>query len=205
MVFRQHGELFATYCHTLIALDVKHLCYNKAKKEGVYMSETISCRQTLAVTSHRVLASDLNEHETVYGGALLALLDGTASISASRFARSQCVTAALDQVNFIEPFVLNDSLCIESYVTGHGKRSLEVFVKVIGEHLDTGERFLGMTAFLTFVVLDKKVTLPELSAETPEEQSLCAGFQKRKACRRQKIAEQRKLQASLSLDFPWYS
>ena len=78
------------------------------------MSETISCRQTLAVTSHRVLASDLNEHETVYGGALLALLDGTASISASRFARSQCVTAALDQVNFIKPFVLNDSLCIES-------------------------------------------------------------------------------------------
>ena len=108
MVFRQHGELFATYCHTLIALDIKHLCYNKAKKEGVYMSETISCRQTLAVTSHRVLASDLNEHETVYGGALLALLDGTASISASRFARSQCVTAALDQVNFNEPLVLKD-------------------------------------------------------------------------------------------------
>nr|WP_238339813.1 IS1182 family transposase [Ligilactobacillus murinus] len=198
-------SLFAIYCHTLIALDIKHLCYNKAKKEGVYMSETISCRQTLAVTSHRVLASDLNEHETVYGGALLALLDGTASISASRFARSQCVTAALDQVNFIEPFVLNDSLCIESYVTGHGKRSLEVFVKVIGEHLDTSERFLGMTAFLTFVVLDKKVTLPELSAETPEEKSLCADFQKRKAYRRQKIAEQKKLQASLSLDFPWYS
>ena len=128
-----------------------------------------------------------------------------ASISASRFARSQCVTAALDQVNFIEPFVLNDSLCIESYVTGHGKRSLEVFVKVIGEHLDTGERFLGMTAFLTFVVLDKKVTLPELNAETPEEKSLCADFQKRKTYRRQKIAEQKKLQASLSLDFPWYS
>jgi acyl-CoA hydrolase len=62
-----------------------------------------------------------------------------------------------------------------------------------------------MTAFLTFVVLDKQVILPELSAETLEEKSLCADFQKREAYRRQKIAEQKKLQASLSLDFPWQS
>ena len=48
------------------------------------MTETITCRQTLAISNHRVFASDLNEHETVYGGRLLELLDGAASIAASR-------------------------------------------------------------------------------------------------------------------------
>lgn len=54
-------------------------------------------------------------------------------------------------------FALHDSFCVESYVTGVGTHSIEVFAKVVGEHLLTGERFLGMTAFFTFVILDKSV------------------------------------------------
>ena len=124
--------------------------------KGLLYLEDLTCRQTLAITSHRVLASDLNEHETVYGGRLLEMLDGTASISAIRLARASNVTASVDELNFLAPFILNDSLCIESYVSGVGSRSIEVFAKIIGEHLTTGERFLGLTAFLTFVVPDKQ-------------------------------------------------
>ena len=167
------------------------------------MSTTITCRQTLAITSHRILASDLNEHDTVYGGELLSLLDGTTSISASRFARTQCVTAAVDNVNFLAPFVLNDSLCIEAYVTGAGKRSIEVFAKVIGEHLETGERFLGMTAFFTFVSLDKNKDLPQLKAQTAEEKALCQGYLARKQLRDKMRKLHQTTQDQLSLEFPW--
>src|SRR5699024_12404954 len=31
----------------------------------------------------------------------------------------------------------------------------EVFAKIIGEHLQTGERYIGLTSFLTFVITDK--------------------------------------------------
>ena len=90
------------------------------------------CKETLAITNHRVISEDINEHETVYGGRILEILDGTASTSAARLARTQTVTAAIDDVNFIAPFALHDSFCVESYVTGVGTHSIEVFAKVVG-------------------------------------------------------------------------
>lgn len=166
-------------------------------------SQTLTCRQTLAVTSHRVLASDLNEHGTVYGGRLLEILDGTASISASRIGRASLVTASLDELNFILPFKLDDSFCIETYVTGTGTRSIEVFAKIIGEHLNTGECYLGATAFLTFVVPDKEVTLGQIIPVSEEEQYICAGYPKRRQARMLAYQQQRAFQAQLSLKHPW--
>ena len=49
---------------------------------------------------------------------------------------------------------------------------MEVFVKVIKEHLMTGERELAATSFLTFVALDsngKSVPVPRIVPETEEE------------------------------------
>ncbi|SFV39553.1 acyl-CoA thioesterase [Ligilactobacillus acidipiscis] len=167
------------------------------------MSEPMTCRQTLAVTSHRVLAGDLNEHETVYGGRLLEMLDGTASISASRLAKSVSVTASMDQTNFIAPFGLQDSFCIETYVSGCGKRSIEVFAKIIGEHLQTGERYIGLTSFLTFVVTDKSVSLRKIIPETAEEKMINAGYEKRQENRISSLRTQKEFNSSLSSDYPW--
>ncbi|KRN89342.1 acyl-CoA thioesterase [Ligilactobacillus ceti] len=165
--------------------------------------QIVTCRQTLSVTNHRVLASDLNHHDTVYGGRLLEMLDGTASISASRAARVDTVTASLDQLNFIAPYQLEDSFCIETYVSGIGGRSLEVFAKIIGEHLDSGERYLGLTAFLTFVIPEKGIQLPTLQPITAEEKMVCAGFSDRKAQRIANLQRQKEFQAGLSLKHPW--
>ncbi|WP_270334432.1 acyl-CoA thioesterase [Ligilactobacillus acidipiscis] len=167
------------------------------------MSEPMTCRQTLAVTSHRVLAGDLNEHETVYGGRLLEMLDGTASISAARLAKSVSVTASMDQTNFIAPFGLQDSFCIETYVSGCGKRSIEVFAKIIGEHLQTGERYIGLTSFLTFVVTDKSVSLRKIIPETAEEKMINAGYEKRQENRISSLRTQKEFNSSLSSDYPW--
>src|SRR5699024_4852239 len=103
--------------------------------KGLLYLEDLTCRQTLAITSHRVLASDLNEHETVYGGRLLEMLDGTASISAIRLARASNVTASVDELNFLAPFILNDSLCIESYVSGVGSRSHRKSTRLNSSHV----------------------------------------------------------------------
>ena len=48
---------------------------------------------------------------------------------------------------------------MEAYVTGVGHRSLEVFVKVIGEHLMTGERFVGFSCFMTYVIQDPQKSI----------------------------------------------
>ncbi|KRL01644.1 acyl-CoA thioesterase [Liquorilactobacillus capillatus] len=163
----------------------------------------MNCQQTLAITSHRVLASDLNEHETVYGGRLLELLDSTASISASRIARTQTATASLDHFNFIMPFTLKDSFDIETYVSGVGRRSIEIFAKIIGEHLNTGQRFLGATAFLTFVVLDKDFALTTISPSSTEEQAVCSQYAERRHAQHKLLKQQEKLHQKITLNLPW--
>lgn len=163
----------------------------------------MNCRQTLAITSHRVLASDLNEHETVYGGRLLELLDSTASISASYVAHKKTATASLDRFTFIAPFKLQDFFYIETYVSGVGKRSIEVFAKIIGEHLETGERFLGATAFLTFVVLDKNISLNSVIPMSEEEKSICSKYSERKQRQLRLLKQEKELRANINLTLPW--
>lgn len=165
--------------------------------------KSMKCKDTLSITNHRVFASDLNEHDTVFGGQILSAIDNNSSIAASRAARIETVTASVDQVNFMHPFVLQDSRCVESYVTGVGKSSIEVFTKIIGEHLKTGERFLGLTCFSTFVLTDRSIELPEIVPVTEEEKFICAGYKQRKIERGEKLKEQVELNKHMSLDFPW--
>ncbi|MFC6163073.1 MULTISPECIES: acyl-CoA thioesterase [Lactiplantibacillus] len=165
--------------------------------------EALKVSQTLSVNNHRVFSSDLNEHDTVFGGKILAIIDDNSSIPASRVARVQTVTASVDQVNFILPFQLQDSMCTESYVSGVGHRSIEVFTKIIGEHLATGERFLGLTCFSSFVVAERGITLPPIEPDKPEYQYVCQGYEQRQAERMAKLKRQEAFNQNISLAFPW--
>lgn len=53
------------------------------------MVKEITCNQTRVVTTHRVMSADLNEHETMFGGKLLAMVDAEASLAAVRLARGR--------------------------------------------------------------------------------------------------------------------
>lgn len=162
----------------------------------------LTCRDTISITNHRVFSSDLNEHNTVFGGQILSKVDNTSSIAASRAARQVTVTATMDHMNFIAPFVMQDAMLIESYVTGTSHRSLEVFVKGLGEHLLTGERFVGFTCFVTFVVVANPADpeLPEIVPETDEEKFICAGYQDRLAQRKLDRTYQKALFSHLNLN-----
>lgn len=64
----------------------------------------INCNETLAVSLHRVFNADLNEHGTVFGGRILELVDGEASVAAMRVTRSTVVTALWTMFNFLNHF-----------------------------------------------------------------------------------------------------
>lgn len=165
----------------------------------------IKCNDTLSVSIHRVFNADLNEHGTVFGGRILELVDGEASVAAMRVTRATVVTAAMDHVQFLKPFQLQDSMCMEAYVTGIGHRSLEVFVKVIGEHLHTGERFLGFTCLMTYVIQDptKHVYYDQVIANNAEQQALIAGYERRRHHRAENRQYQRQMLKSITIDKPW--
>lgn len=165
----------------------------------------INCNDTLAVSLHRVFNADLNEHGTVFGGRILELVDGEASVAAMRVTRSTVVTAAMDHVQFLKPFHLQDSMCMEAYVTGVGHRSLEVFVKVIGEHLMTGERFIGFSCFMTYVIQDPKeaIKYDEVVPQTAEQRKIMAGYETRRQTRKANRKEEEALINSISKEKPW--
>ncbi|KRK48545.1 acyl-CoA thioesterase [Secundilactobacillus kimchicus] len=161
----------------------------------------LTCQQTRSLTNHRVFNSDLNEHGTVFGGQILSMVDDSSSIAAAVAARQVTVTVTMDHINFIAPYRLQDAMIFESFVTGTSHRSLEVFVKGLGEHLMTGERFLGFSCFVTFVT-DSKPADPELPLivpETDEERFLCAGYANRLAQRRTHRDDERTLREHLDL------
>jgi len=54
-------------------------------------------------------------------------------------------------LNFIKPLPVSHSVCIETMISGVGEKTPEVFAKVTGENLATGERYLTATAFLSTV------------------------------------------------------
>ena len=165
----------------------------------------IKCSQTLAVSLHRVFNADLNEHGTVFGGRILELVDGEASVAAMRITRSTVVTAAMDHVQFLKPFQLQDSMCMEAYVTGVGRRSLEVFVKVIGEHLMTGERFVGFTCFMTYVIQDPNTSIKydRVIPETAEQKAMVAGYETRRQHRKANRSKQEQIINAISTQKPW--
>ncbi|WP_461225253.1 acyl-CoA thioesterase [Lacticaseibacillus suihuaensis] len=139
--------------------------------------------ETKAVTTHRVFPAQLNEHETLYGGQLLYWLDEAASVAAHRLARRGMATGALDNLQFLAPGHLGQAIEFHSVVTGVGRRSMEVFTKVIEEDLDAGSRTLIATAFSTFVA-NPGPDLTSVEADEPELVALAAGYAARTAANR---------------------
>lgn len=167
-----------------------------------------TCRATYAIQTHNILPSNINYHKTLYGGQLLNWLDNCASISFRRFSRQNGVTASVDTVNFLKPLPLAHSVCFHTMVTGASTRSVEVFAKILCENLDTGDRFLAATAFLTFVVIDAVDGTPpqplaEIVPETDEEKYICAGYAKRKQDRMAARGANKDFNDNISLDLPW--
>ncbi|KAF0821248.1 Acyl-CoA hydrolase [Cytobacillus firmus] len=134
-------------------------------------------------------------------------MDACATLSARRHSRvKECVTASTDSVNFLEPIRQSDSVCIESFVSYTGKKSMEIFCKVIAENLETGNRRIAATAFLTFVPLDqdkRPIEVPTVIPETEEEKFLYETGKERERVRKLKRQKNKELVSKLSLDKPW--
>lgn len=168
--------------------------------------ETKTCSASKVIKTSRVLPLDTNNHGTLYGGKLMSMIDDVASISASRHARCDIVTASTDSVDFLIPIQKDHSVCLESFVTWVGTSSMEVFVKVISEDLMTGERKLAATSFLTFVALSKEgnpVSIPKVVPKTQEEFMLHESAAERAENRKKRRKKSRELAKKMDIELPW--
>lgn len=165
-----------------------------------------TCKESKVTQTDLVLPNDTNNHNTLFGGILMKKIDAVASIAARRHCRSSVVTASTDSVDFLVPVYQTDSICLEAFVTNTGRTSMEVFVKAVAEDLDSGERRIAATAFLTFVALDeekKPKEVPGIIPETEEEKMLVLSAKERADFRKARREKSKELANKLSTKRSW--
>ncbi|MEV0896288.1 acyl-CoA thioesterase [Actinoplanes sp. NPDC049802] len=123
------------------------------------MEEQHSGRPTALsrVTLSRIMtAVDVNLYGTVHGGVLMKFVDDVAGASAARHSGGTAVTAAIDEIVFLEPVRVGDLVHAYAQVNWTGTSSMEVGVKLAAERWDAvGAVPLPVaTAYLVFVAVD---------------------------------------------------
>lgn len=160
--------------------------------EGKTVKESqVQLSQSMGIT-------DANLAGAVHGGVIMKLVDTAGGIAAIKHAGGPVVTAAIDEMSFIEPVNLGDVVTLRASVNGVGRTSMEVGVRVESENVLTGESVHTSTAYLVFVAVDgstrKPREVPRLVAESPDEKRRMREAEvRRKArlARREAILEER--------------
>lgn len=125
--------------------------------------------------SELVFPSDVNPRGTLFGGILMQYIDKIAGIAATRHCNKTVVTASTDSLEFLSPVYVGELLVLEAFVTWTHRSSMEVYCHVKAENLLTGESRDTVTAFLTFVAVNKEgrpIPVPQVYPETEEEKKL---------------------------------
>jgi acyl-CoA hydrolase len=132
-----------------------------------------------------VRPSHVNGTGRLFGGQLMAWIDVAAAVEARRHARAQVTTAAVDNLRFLGPAFLDETIRLEARVTWTGKTSLEVRVDSFAESLDGKDRLINQ-AYLVFVALDgtgRPSPVPPFIPGTEGEQAERARAEERRAAR----------------------
>ena len=119
-----------------------------------------------------VLPNDANPLGNLLGGRVMHLIDIAGAISAHRHARSQVVTVAVDNLDFLYPIRVGELVVLRAHITRAFRTSMEAEVRVYREDYLTGERQQTSSAFVTYVALDsagKPQEVPPLIPHTKEE------------------------------------
>jgi acyl-CoA hydrolase len=163
-------------------------------------------KESLAIKSAIISPPDANNIGTIFGGKVMSYIDDIAGLSAMRHSRMIVVTASTDSVDFLRPLRVGQAIHMESFVTWTHNTSMEVFIKVMGEDLKTGERFVGATAFLTFVAIDdqgKPHPVPPVIPESEHEKKLFDTAPERSMLRKERRHRSKDFAEKFGLLTPW--
>ncbi len=139
-----------------------------ARSERVVHPSETRCEMTWIV-----LPGDCNALDTVFGGKVCSWIDICAAVAAGRFARTDVVTAAMDQLVFKAPIRRGKVAVLQATVNWAGRTSMEIGVRVEEECPYTGTRTQTSTAYLTFVAVNEAfepLPVPRLVPQTETEQ-----------------------------------
>ena len=115
---------------------------------------------------------DANLAGSVHGGTIMKMVDTAAGLAAAKHSGGLAVTAAMDEMAFLEPVYVGDLVTVKAMVNEAFTTSMEVGVRVEAETFRTGRKVHTSSAYLVFVALDdqgKPRPVPPLLAENDEQ------------------------------------
>ena len=129
-------------------------------------------KESSVTVSYVTLPQDANRAGNVHGGVVMKQIDNAAGLVATRHARSNCVTASVDRLDFFYPVFIGNLLIMKASINIVGRTSMEVGVRAEAEDPLTGEVHHTASAYLTFVALDDDghpKEVPPLILETEDD------------------------------------
>ena len=138
------------------------------------MPETLPCRYVTADLNARppsyarvspgrddVVEPEANLLGNIHGGEIMKLADSTAGAVAQRHSGGPAVTAAMDEMAFLEPVHVGDIVRTFAQVNWAGRSSMEIGVRVETQPWnDPSETSLHVaSAYFVFVAIDADGTL----------------------------------------------
>lgn len=157
-----------------------------------------------AVNEHiyKIFPNDLNSYDTVFGGLIMAILDRVALVVAERHSGRTCVTASVDSMHFLAPAKRGDNLIFKGAINRVWRSSMEIGLKVVAQHFQTGELTHILSAYFTFVAVDEEgipIEIPKVIPETFLEKRRYKEAELRKQRRKKEKEERIKRRAQMKI------
>lgn len=118
-----------------------------------------------------VLPNQTNNHGTMFGGEVMAMMDKAAAVAALRFCRRSLVTASSERIDFRTPIHSGEIIEAIARVIYVGRTSMIVRIHVYAEHPLLGERRNCTTGYFSMVAIDAQgepAIVPRLLLEDDE-------------------------------------
>jgi acyl-CoA hydrolase len=119
----------------------------------------------------------------MFGGVIMQWVDICGGIAAMKHCGSDCVTASIDRMDFIEPIRVSDIVVLRAQVNATFHTSMEVGCRVEAYNRHTRRTRYTTKAYLTFVAMDEEGqprAVQPLIAQTPEDEEHIAAAVRRR-------------------------
>ena len=136
-----------------------------------------------------MLPHQANVAGNVHGGEIMKFMDTAAGAIAMKYAKANCVTARVDELEFHLPIFVGALVTCTASIIYVGKTSMEVFVYVEAEDLESNSGpQKALSASFTMVCMGKNgrpQNVPKYIPETEDEIRLYEEAKKKKEGRKQ--------------------
>jgi acyl-CoA thioesterase YciA len=101
------------------------------------------------------MPADTNPRGDIFGGWIMALMDGAASMTAASHAQGSVVTVAVSNIAFLQPVQVGDAVCCYTDTVRIGRTSISLNVEVWVLRQGRGARLKVTEAEFTFVAVNE--------------------------------------------------